>query len=97
MESIGIDTPISIMTDLPAFFTELVQYENERSSVALPCEDSEAKNKLLNNYHSAALRFENIKWRSARDEEVSNKYHSVFVELRSLGIIQQVDLTNCQF
>ena len=60
--SIGIDTPISIMTgsvenDLPAFFTESVQYENERSSVAVPCKDSEAKNKLLNNYHSAALRF----------------------------------------
>ena len=52
------------------------------------------KTKLLNNYHSAALRFENLHWRLARDEELSNKYHSVFVELRSLGIIQQVDLTN---
>ena len=99
LESIGIDTPISIMTgsvenDLPAFFTESVQYKNERYSVALPWTDSEAKNKLLNDYHSAALRFENLKRRLARDEELSNKYHPVFVELRSLGIIQQVDLTN---
>ena len=62
--------------------------------MALPLTDSEAKNKLLNNYHSAALRFKNLKRRLARDEELSNKYHSVFVELRSLGIIQQVDLTN---
>ena len=62
--------------------------------MALPWTDSEAKNKLLNNYHSAALRFKNLKRRLARDEELSNKYHSVFVELRSLGIIQQVDLTN---
>ena len=61
--------------------------------MALPWTDSEAKNKLLNNYHSAALRFKNLKRRLARDEELSNKYHSVFVELWSLGIIQQVDLT----
>ena len=99
VESIGIDTLISIMTgsvenDLPAFFTESVQYKNERYSVALPCTDSEANNKLLNNYHSAALWFKNLKRRLVRDEELSNKYHSVFVELRSLGIIQQFDLTN---
>ena len=87
VESIGIDTPISIMTgsvenDLPAFFTESVQYKNERYSVALPWTDSQAKNKLLNNYHSAALWFANLKRRLARDEERSNKYHTVFVELR---------------
>ena len=74
LKSIGIDTPISIMTgsvenDPPAFFTELVQYKNERYSVALPWRDSEAKNKLLNNYNSAALRFANLKRRLARDEE----------------------------
>ena len=83
LESIGIDTPISIMTgsvenDLPAFFTESVQYKNKRYSVALPWTNSEAKNKLLNNYHSAALQFENLKRRLARDEEFSNKYHSVY-------------------
>ena len=87
--------------DLPAFFTESVQYKNERYSVALPWKDSDAKNKLLNNYHSAALRFENLKRRLARDEELSNKYHSVFVELRSLGITKRLiyltRLTNCQF
>ena len=105
LESLEIDTLLSIMTgsvenDLPAFFTESAQYKNKRYSVALPWTDSEAKNKLLNNYHSAALRFEHIKRRLAHDEELSNKYHPVFVELRSLGIIQQVDLTNktnCQF
>ena len=95
LESIGINTPISIMTgsvenDLPAFFTESVQYKNERYCVAPPWTDSEAKN----NYHSAAFQFVNLKRRLARDEELSNKYHSVSVELRSLGIIQQVDLTN---
>ena len=41
LESIEIDVPISIMTcsvenDLPASFTESVQYKNERYSVALP-------------------------------------------------------------
>ena len=77
----------SLPNELPAFFTESVQYKNERYSVTLPWKDSEAKNKLLNNYHSASLRFENLKRRLARDEELSNKYHSVFVQLRSLGII----------
>ena len=38
--------------------------------MALPWTDSEAKNTLLNNYHSAALRFENLKRRLARDEEL---------------------------
>ena len=52
LESIGIDTPISIMTgslgnDLSAFFTESVQYKNERYSVALPWTDSEAKNQTV--------------------------------------------------
>ena len=88
MESIGIDTPISIMTrsvenDLPAFFTKSAQYKNECYSVALPWKDSETKNKLLNNYHKAALQFENLKQRLAHDEELPNKYHSVFVDLRS--------------
>ena len=105
LESIGIDAPISIMTgsvenDLTAFFTESVEYRNECYSGVLPGKDSKAKNKLVNNYHSATLQFENLKRRLARDEELPNKYHSVFVELRSLGFIQQVDLTNetnCQF
>ena len=40
LESIGIVAPISTMTDseendLPTFFTESVQYENERYSVTL--------------------------------------------------------------
>ena len=47
----------------------------------------EAKNELVNNYNSAALLFENLKRRLAGDEELPNKYHSIFVEVRSLGII----------
>ena len=68
----------SVEYDLPTFFTESVQYENERYSVALPWKNNEAIKKLLNNHHSAALWCKSLKQRLMRDKELSNKHQGVF-------------------
>ena len=97
LESIGIDAPVSAMMGsvrnaLPAFFTKSINYADKRYSVALPWRSDEAKYNLLSNFYSATVRFNSLKRRLSRDQSLSNQYHSVFVELRCLDIIREINL-----